>query len=110
MLINELLNKDPHIVPDEDPMIVLDSKSATCMANNDKYNKHTRNIERRIHLVRNGENCKMNNIYWCEGGLQSADIDTNNVGENYLTPRMQYIMVRLDNLDRTLVQEGWNNT
>ena len=29
MLIHELLNKDPYIVPEEDPLIVLDSKSAT---------------------------------------------------------------------------------
>ena len=43
----------------------------------------------------NGENCKMHNIYWCEGGLQLADIATNNVGENDLTPIMKYIMVRL---------------
>ena len=31
MLINELLNKDPDIVPEEAPLIVLDSKSAMCM-------------------------------------------------------------------------------
>ena len=36
MLINELLNKDPDIVPEEAPLIVLDSKSDMCMANNCK--------------------------------------------------------------------------
>ena len=54
MLINELLNKDPDIVPEEAPLIVLDSKFAMCMAKNVKDTKHTRHIERRIHLVRNG--------------------------------------------------------
>ena len=32
-----------------------------------------------------------------EGGMQLADIANKNVGENYLNPRMKYIMVRLDN-------------
>ena len=52
----------------------------------------------------------MHKIDWCEGDLQLADIATNNVGESYLTPRMKYIMVRLDNWDRILVQEGLQNT
>ena len=34
MLIHELLNKDPDIVPEEAPLIVLYGKSAMCMANN----------------------------------------------------------------------------
>ena len=55
MLINELLNKDPDIVPEEAPLIVLDSKSAMYMAKNGMDTKHTRHIARRIHLVRNGE-------------------------------------------------------
>ena len=55
MLINELLNKDPDIVPEEAPLIVLDGKSALCMANNVKDTKHTRNIAMRMHFVRNGE-------------------------------------------------------
>ena len=37
MLIHELLNKGPDIVPEEAPLIVLDSKSDMCMANNGKY-------------------------------------------------------------------------
>ena len=106
MLIHELLNKDPDIVPEEAPLIVLDSKSAMCMAKNGTYTKHTRNIAKIIHLVRNGEKCKMHNIDWCEGDLQLADIGTKNVIEPDLTPRMKYIMVRLENWDRTLVQEG----
>ena len=42
MLIHELLNKYPDIVPEEAPLIVLDSKSAMCMAKNVKNAKHTR--------------------------------------------------------------------
>ena len=54
MLIHEFLNKDTDIVPEETPLIVLDSKSAMCMAKNGNYTKHTRHIAGRIHLVRNG--------------------------------------------------------
>ena len=97
MLINELLSKDLDIVPEEAPLIVLDRKSTMCMANNVKNTKHTRHIARRMYLVRNGEKCRTHKIYWYEGGMQLADIDTKNVGENYLTPRMKYIIVRIKN-------------
>ena len=66
------------------------------MAKNVKDTKHTRHIVSRMHFVRNGEKCKMNKIHWCEVGLQLADIATKNFGEPDLTPRMKYIMVRLD--------------
>ena len=46
----------------------------------------------------------MQNIKWCEGVLQLADIATKNVGDHDLTPQMKYMMVRLDNWDRTLAQ------
>ena len=62
MLINELLKKDPGIVPEEDPLIVLDSKSDMCMAKNVKDTRHTRHISRIIYFVRNGENCKIHSI------------------------------------------------
>ena len=39
----------------------------------------------------------MHKIDWFEGGLQLAYIGINNVGEPDLTPRMKYIMVRLEN-------------
>ena len=65
MLINELINKYPYIVPEEAPLIVLDSKSAMCMAKNGKDTKHNRHIARRMHFVRNGERCKMHKIDWC---------------------------------------------
>ena len=107
MFIHELLNQDPDIVPEEAPLIVLKSKSAMWMTKNIKDTKHTRHIARSMHLISNGEKCKMHKIDWCEGGLQLADIGTKNVSEPYLTPRMKYIMVILEKWDRTLVKEGW---
>ena len=95
MLVHELLNEDPDMVPKEAPLIVLGSKSAMCMAKNGRDTKHTRHIARRIHCVRNGEKCKIHKIDWCGGVLQWADIGTKNVSETDLTPRMKYIMVRL---------------
>ena len=93
MSVHELLNEDPYMVPKEAPLIDLDSKSAMCMANNGKDTKHTRHIN----FVRNGEKCNMHKIDWCEGVLQLADIGTKNASELDLTPRIKYIMVRLDN-------------
>ena len=85
------------------------SKSAGCMDNNGKGTKQTSHIARRVHFVRNCENWKMNNIEWCEVGLQLADIDIKNVGDNDLNTRMEYIMVIIENWERTLAQEGWQN-
>ena len=85
------------MAPEEAPLIVLDSKSSMCMAKNGKDTKHTRHIARRMHFVRHGGKYNMKKIDWCEGGLQLADIGTNNVGEPDLTPRMEYIMVILEN-------------
>ena len=53
MLVHELLNEDPNMVPKEAPLIVLDSKYDMFMAKNGKDNKHTRHIARRIHFLRN---------------------------------------------------------
>ena len=106
MLVHEFLNKYPNVVPKEDPFIVLDSKSAICMANNGKDTKHTRHIARRMHVVSNVEKCMMHKIDWCEGGLQLADIGTENVSKHYLTPRMKYIMVRLENLRQNNCTRG----
>ena len=75
----------------------MDIKYYFCMDNNGKNTNHTNHISRRVHFVRNSENCKMHKIDWCEGGLQLADIANKNVGENYLNTRMKYIMVSLDN-------------
>ena len=96
MLIYEFFNKDPYMVPEEAPLIIVDSKSAVFMDNNGKYSNHTKHIARRVNCVRIGENCKMHKIDWCEGGLQLSDAATTNVGENDLNPRMKYIIIRLD--------------
>ena len=45
MLVHELLNEDPDMVPKEAPLIVLDSQSAMFMAKNGKDTKHTRHME-----------------------------------------------------------------
>ena len=50
VLIHELLNKDPDIVPEEDPLIVLDSKSAIYIDKNGKYTKKTIQSARIMHF------------------------------------------------------------
>ena len=97
MLIHELLNKDPDIVPEEEPIIILDIKSDLCMNYNGNDTNNTRHIARRVHFVRKSDKFKLHHIYWCEGGLNFAYIATKNVGENYLNPGMKYIMVSFDN-------------
>ena len=62
MLIHGLLNKDPDIVTDAAPLIILDIKSTVCMDNNGNYTKHTRHIARRMYFVRNVEKCNMHKI------------------------------------------------
>ena len=46
ILVHELLNEDPDMVPKKSPLIVLDSKSDMCMAKNGRDTKHTRRIAR----------------------------------------------------------------
>ena len=58
MLIHEFLNKDPEIVPEEAPLIILDSKYDMCMAKNGKETEHTRHISSIMYVVRNGENAR----------------------------------------------------
>ena len=62
MLVCELLNKDPDIVPDTSPLIMFDIRSALCMAINGNDSKYTRQIDRRVYFLRNCENCKMHQI------------------------------------------------
>ena len=52
MLIHELLKKDPYIVLDEPPLIILDIKSDVCRANNVKNTNHTRKIARRVNIFK----------------------------------------------------------
>ena len=98
ILIQELLNKDPYIVTEEAPLMILDSESAVYMSNNGKYTNHTRHIYRRVHWVRNGKKFKMHKIGWCEEGLQLEHIENKKVGGNCLSPRVKCIMVSIDNL------------
>ena len=55
ILINKLLNKDPDIVPEASPLIILYIKSTVCMDNNGKYTKNKRHIARIVYILRNGE-------------------------------------------------------
>ena len=91
------MNKYPYIFPEEAPLIILDIRYGFLMGKNGKDTKHTRNISRRVHFLRNGEKFKMYRIDWCEGGLQLADIATDNFDNNDLNRKIKYIMVRLDN-------------
>ena len=52
MLIHELLNKDTYIIPEKGPLIILDSKSVVCMANNNKDTKHTIHISRKKYIFK----------------------------------------------------------
>ena len=67
------------------------------MAKNGKDTKHTSHIAIMLNFVRNCDKCKLHDIDWYEGGMYLADIATKNFVENYLNPRIKYIMVRLDN-------------
>ena len=41
-----------------------------------------------MHLVRNGEECNMHKIDWCQRGLQLEEVDTKSVGGPDLKPSM----------------------
>ena len=43
----------------------------------------------------------MHKKVWCEGDIQLADIGTKNVREFLLNPILRYVMVSLDNLQKT---------
>ena len=62
MLIHELLNNNPDIVPEEAPLIIFDSKSVVCIAKNIKGDNHKIYIARRVHFIRNHENFRMHKI------------------------------------------------
>ena len=67
------------------------------MANNGMDTNNTRHIVRIVLFLRNGEQCKMHKIDWCEIGLKLADISAKNVGESDLKNIIKYIMIGLDN-------------
>ena len=97
MLNNEFMNKDPDLVLEQSPLIIFDGKSSECMDDNGKGTKHTRKISRRIHFIRNCEECNMHKTVWYDGGPKLADIGTKNNREDELNPRLEYAMVRLEN-------------
>ena len=79
ILINELKNKGPYVVPQQAALIILESKPALCMSKNGKDTKQTSHSYRIINLVRNGEECILKKTVWCKGGLKMVDIGTKNV-------------------------------
>ena len=79
------------------PIIILDRKSAICMAKNGNDTKHTRHIFIIMQFVRNYEDYNFHNTVWHKGGLQLADIRTNNFREDEYNPILGYAMVGLEN-------------
>ena len=67
------------------------------MANNCKYTKHNRQISRRIHVVRNVEECNLHKKVWCEVGIQLAYNETKNVRGGKFNPILVHAMVILYN-------------
>ena len=70
MLNIEFLDKDPDVVPEQAPLIILGRKSGICVDNHIKYNKRTINIDRRINLVRNGKEFNLHKKVWYNRGMQ----------------------------------------
>ena len=97
MLNIEFSNKYPYVVPEQAPLIILYNKEAIYMDNNGKETKHTRHITRRMHFVRNDEECNFHKTVWCEGGLQLEEIGTKNIKEDELNLRLGYEKVRIYN-------------
>ena len=104
-LNHNLLNKDPYVVPEQTYLIILDSKSSIYMAKNGKYTKQTRHITRIMNIVLNGKYCNLHKTVWCEGGMKPSDIGTKNVREYKLNTRLEFDMLRLNNI-KTRVNDG----
>ena len=96
-----ILNKDPDVVSEKASIIILNIKSAICMAENGKDTKQTIHISRKIHCLRNGEEWNLHKIVWCEVGLQLVVIGTKNVWEDELNPRFGYDTIMLVNFQNT---------
>ena len=69
MINNELLNKNPDVVPEQAHLVILYRQSYICISKNGKDTKHIRHISRRIHFVRNVEECTLHKRFWYEVGL-----------------------------------------
>ena len=66
---NKFLNRDPYVVPEQPPLVILDIKSCVCMDKNSNDTKHTRQISRIMHFVRNDKEYNLHKKVWCEGGM-----------------------------------------
>ena len=58
VLIHKLLNKDQDKFPEESLLIILDSKSAVCMAKTCKDTKHIRHIAIRVQFSKEWQKLK----------------------------------------------------
>jgi hypothetical protein len=87
------------------PMIIFfDSNSAIAMGKSYKDTKHTRQIMRRYHYVREGISSNRFIMEWLRTGIQMADIGTkNNPGPRHVE-LLNLIQVKLGNLAK--IQEG----
>ena len=74
-----MLNKNSYVVPEQEPLIIFDRKSAIFVSKNGKDAKPTRHTARRMHFVRNGEEWRFQKTVWCELGMKLVDIVTKNV-------------------------------
>ena len=101
MLNNSFMYKDPHMVPEQAPLIILDSKSAVFMYKNGKDTKHTRHISMRMHLLRNSKKWNIHKTLWCEVVMNLKYIGTNTVTEDEFNSILGFTMVIIDN---------WHNT
>ena len=86
MLNNELVKKYPDVVPEQVHLSILVRKSDVCVSNNGKDTKNIIHIFRRTYFVINREECNIHRTVYYEGGLQLADIGTNNVRYSELNP------------------------
>ena len=93
ILHNQLTNKDPDVVPEQSPLIILYSKLDVYISKNGKYTKQTRHLSIIMHFVINIRDCNLHETVWFEEVLQLEDIGTNNVREYELNSILGYDIV-----------------
>ena len=93
----ETVNKNDYVIPggqDWSPsLILLDSTAAVSMALTAKSTSRTRHIDRRFHLVRNGQSNNKHKLFWITKVDQVADIGTKSVTLVTLQPIMNALFV-----------------
>ena len=102
--IPKILKNYPYVIPEQAPLVILDSKPDLCMAKNSIDTKHTRKFSGRMHFVGNGEDWDFHKTVLCERGLHMAYIETNIVREDQLNPKLGHAMLILDNLPNTCIR------